>query len=491
MNRGAVPRVLLTAVMEEIDEERFRRGPRPLGMGLGSQKQPVAEGEAPRSSLASGPDREEVLLGSTGGRPRVQVRGRTPAGRSAIREELQLLAALEVAGVGAAPAVLEIQDDGYTRESAPQLQRRTGRRAADDGVPPTAERLALTRARDDLDELIDDLHRRGWVLGAPTAHGLGVRSDGSIVVLELGGLRRHEGFAERQADRRWVDSVLQDQERTLRRRVNRTGSSWDLPDQALSTTPSAVPVAAQDDAPTTVRSTNGPAAPLPVAAPLPGPRKNLRRRQSGPAQELLPTSLSRRSLTAIQDVLSQPPLRRIAAMSALVALLLGGTTVLGAWWVSGRHTETPEQRVAEPVAATTESAVVPGIEDPWELVAELAGARHAYVTGTSEEPVASPGSAARTEDEATRQAYRDYEVRGGGPVIHEAELLEGPGAEGTAVLRVVTSTAEHELEDAQGRSTTVPATEPIEVRLSLRWDGARWLIEAAEEQHGSAGGASD
>ena len=67
----------LTAVMEEIDEERFRRGPRPLGIGSGSVKQPVAEGEGPQSSRVSDADREEVLLGSAGGRPRVQVRGRT------------------------------------------------------------------------------------------------------------------------------------------------------------------------------------------------------------------------------------------------------------------------------------------------------------------------------------------------------------------------------------------------------------------------------
>lgn len=483
-----VPRVRLTAVMEEIDEESFRRGPRPLGRGPTSVERPAGSGA--QSSRPSGAAREELMLGHADGSPRVQVRGMTPAGRREIQEELQLLAALEVAGAGAAPVVLEIEEDGYLRESAPQLQRRTGRRAAEDGAPPTAERLALARARDDLDDLIDDLHRRGWVLGAPTGRGLGVRVDGSVVVLELSGLRRHEGLAPRQEDRRWVDSVLQDQERTLRRRVDRAETSWDLPEQAVSDPPGK-PAAAPDDASTTVRSTAG------SSAALPAPRGHLRRRQSGPSSAPSSStssspapspSLPRRALTAIREVLSEPPLRRITVLSALVVLLLGGTTVLGSWWGSQRPPNAPEQQVVEPAPATPAGLAAPRIEDPWELTAELAGARHAYVTGVSEEPVASPGSTALTEDEATRRAYRDYQVHGGGPVIHEAELLERPSAEGTAVLNAVTSTAAHELEDAQGRITTVPATDPVEVRLVLRWDGSRWLIDAAQELARDASG---
>src|SRR5699024_1872467 len=127
---------------------------------------------------------------------------------------------LEVAGLTAAPAVLGIEDDGYVREVAPPLAPRTGRRASRTGTPATAERAALGRARDDLDALVDALHERSWLLGARPGGGLGIRRDGSVILLDLDGLRPGEGLAERRADRRWVDSVLHDEQRTLRRRVH-------------------------------------------------------------------------------------------------------------------------------------------------------------------------------------------------------------------------------------------------------------------------------
>ena len=176
MNRGRIPAVRLTACMEQMDEEHFRRGPHPLGRSAAPSPRP--EGETAGQQVLSSEDREEILLGAHAN-PRVAVRGRSLEGRCAVRDELQLLAALEVAGIGAAPAVLETEDGEYTRESAPPLTRRTGRRAAEDGSPPTAERLALSRAREDLDALLDELHQRGWVLGAPAGQGLGVRADGA------------------------------------------------------------------------------------------------------------------------------------------------------------------------------------------------------------------------------------------------------------------------------------------------------------------------
>src|SRR5699024_12007232 len=50
----------------------------------------------------------------------------------------------------------------------------------------------LARAREALDALIDALHERGWVLGAPPGGGLGARADGTVMVIDLRGLRREE-----------------------------------------------------------------------------------------------------------------------------------------------------------------------------------------------------------------------------------------------------------------------------------------------------------
>lgn len=208
-----------TTRMDDFDDERFSP------QGLFSA--PVAR-HANRSAAAREETghrqvegyREEQLLGSAESPHSVRVRGLDERERGRIQREMQLLATLEVAGVTAAPAVLELEDDGYEREAAPALSRQDGRRAAETGTPPTGERRALARAREALDELISALHERAWVLGASHGRGLGARADGSVVVLDLHGLRREDSLSARQDDRRWVDSVLQDQDRTLRRRVD-------------------------------------------------------------------------------------------------------------------------------------------------------------------------------------------------------------------------------------------------------------------------------
>lgn len=466
MNPGWTQTVRLTACMEQMDEERFRRGPRPLGVEPAPPSHPGVEPAA--RPVRSTEDRHETELGA-GSTLRVTVRGTSLAGRCAARDELQLLAALEVAGIDAAPSVLETEDDGYTRESAPPLTRRAGRRSADDGAPPTAERLALSRARDDLDALLDELHLRGWVLGAPAGQGLGVRADGSVVAVDLRGLRREESVGARAEDRRWVESVLQDQQRTLRRRIDMhvpalTGA---VPEDAG---PSADRVADSAAGNAAAHADDAPAGPT-AAQALPAPRRQLRRRRSAPPPIEEP-SRTRRIQHALLEVLQRPALRRIAVLSAVSVLLLGGATALGIRWAAQPPAHTPEQQAAQAPAA-------PHIEDPWQLVADLAGSRHAFVTGVSDVPAAAPGSSALSQDEQTRRAYTGHRVRGGGPVIHEVDLLEGPTAQGTAQLRVVTSIAEHEIEDPQGQVRTVPATAPAEVRLDLHWDGERWLIDAA------------
>lgn len=485
-----------TAVMDQIDEERLRRGTGSSGPGAGPAR--------------AGTGRQETRRGADGRGLRVEVRGLDADARHRIREELQLLAALEVAGITAAPSVLEIEDDGYLRESAPPLHRRSGRRAAEDGTPPTAERLALARARDDLDDLIEALHERGWVLGAGPGQGLGVRSDGSVVALDLGGLQRGEALSSRQGDRRWVDSVLEDQERTLRRRIDQVAPSWPLRESSLLGPGSALEVhereapagRGQVPVPEDVDPAKGHPTGELAGPALPPPRRIRRRKEEARAAEdahrrtALPSAgpsapagapgpASRvlrawsRGLSAIRQVLSQPPLRRVAVGSALVVLLLGSTAAVGAWWASERPAQAPGQ-AQPPARPSAPSPEAPRIEDPWALVADVAGARHAYVTGVSEQPAAAPGSEALTADEETRLAYRDHQVRGGGPVVHEVELLEGPDASGTAVLRAVTSTAEHELVDQAGQLTVVPATAPRDIRLTLRWEGGRWLIVTAE-----------
>lgn len=471
-----------TAGMDDVDEVRSSRA------APQSARAPGTEGAAGER----GAGRTEEPLGGDVRPTAVRARGDDPASRCRLRDELQLLASLEVAGIGAAPAVLEIEDDGYVRETAPALAHRAGRRSADGGAPSTAERLALRRARDELDALVDALHERGWVLGAPDGGGLGMRQDGGVVVLDLSGLRREDGLAPRRADRRWVDSVLGDQERTLRRRVDLLGPAGQAARYAV--TEDELPGRPVPGPPLALHQPDP--APAPAAVAPPPPRAvPLRRRAATPAGAVPPrrhrtlrVSL-RRGAEGVTQVLAQPRLRRIASLSALVVLMLGSVLAGGIWW---GHEQDPaarggaEARQAPTVAggnagAGKGSEEPPPIEDPWALAAELAGARHAYVTGTSAHPVTVPDSPAAAADDDLRTAYRGIEVRGGGPVIHEARLESPPGSDGTAVLRTEASMAAHRVEDPEGAATEIPATEPVTVMLTLRWASDGWRIEEVEE----------
>jgi hypothetical protein len=441
-----------------------------------------------------------------------RVRWRGPEGRESVTAEMQLLAALEVAGISAAPDVLAIEEDGYVRESAPPLVRRGGRRSAGGASPATAERLALARAREDLEALVAALHERGWVLGAPSGRGLGVRADGGVIALDLSGLRRETALSARSADLHWIGTVLEDGERTLRRRVHGVPAA-------------AAPVEGALDAGT------GPEPEAPGPGPEPGapepeptaPVRHLRRARTegrtaggrAAAERTGTRTRRRRRGAAIARVLADSRHRRTAALSAAAVLVAGLGTGLavtitdsrtgedGPAVASEQHGEGPEDpstgggpNGADGSDGTSGSSgtsgtsgtvgsegadvvAPPPIEDPWALAAELAGARHAYLTGTSTVPVAADGGPAAQEDERIRAAYQGYEVRGGGPVVHGAELLEGPDAEGRAVLRVLTSTDPGQVVGTRGEVRETPGGGSTNVDLTLSWDGQRWRIQEA------------
>ncbi len=482
---------------------RFVLGPTVDGPG---RKGPGRDGPGPAGTGLDGADedrtgREEESLGAPGREDALRVRWRGPEGRESVTAEMQLLAALEVAGISAAPDVIGMEEDGYIRETAPPLARRRGRRAADGGAPATGERVAQARAREDLEALVATLHERGWVLGAPRGRGLGVRADGSVLVLDLSGLRQEPSLAVRSADLHWIDSVLEDEERTLRRRVHALpgggAPSLELPglfDAPAGTGPTDLPQlpgepgepeqpdaaqgeVAQEEVEDEVDATD--AGPV---APLPAPRLR-RARTEARAAGGEGTGASRRqgAAGALSAVLGERRHRRTALLSGAVVLTLG----LGAAAAITLTADRPEQAPHAPAVAagedpagagTVQEGQAPAIEDPWALAAELAGSRHSYLTGASDVPVAAEGGAAQEEDERIRAAYEGYEVQGSGPVVHEAELLEGPDEDGRAVLRVLVSTEDGLVREGAGIVQETPISGATQVDLHLVWDGARWRI---------------
>ena len=477
---------------------RFVLGPTADGPGRDG---PGREGPGPAGAGRDGAagdrtGREEESLGAPGREDALRVRWRGPDGRESVTAELQLLAALEVAGISAAPDVIGMEEDGYIRETAPPLARRRGRRAADGGAPATGERVAQARAREDLEAFVASLHERGWVLGAQRGRGLGVRADGSVLVLDLSGMRREQSLAVRSADLHWIDSVLEDEERTLRRRVHALpgagAPSLDLPGFLVTpagtgpTDPPRVPgeqgVPDREDAAEADSAEADVAADASVVAPLPAPRLRRARTQARAAGGGDTGSSRRRgSGGALSAVLGERRHRRTALLSGAVVLALG----LGAAAAITLTTDRPEPARQAPAvvaggapsgAGASQEGQVPEIEDPWALAAELAGSRHSYLTGASDVPVAAEGGAAQEEDERIRTAYEGYEVQGSGPVVHEAELLEGPDEDGIAVLRVLVSTEAGQVREGSGIVQETSDSGAYQVDLVLVWDGARWRI---------------
>lgn len=494
--------------MDDFDDERLSREFLPSAPPARHARH-CATPPQPTGHAQIDGSREEQLLGADGEQSAVRVRGLDATARERVHEEMQLLASLEIAQITAAPAVLDLEEDGYVREMAPPIRHHAGRRASQVVTPPTGERHALASAREALDALIDALHEQGWVLGAPSGSGLGVRADGSVMVIDVRGLRRDRSLSARQGDRRWVDSVLHDQDRTLRRRVHLAqgqdeGSLLGLaeapaqevpaPDDALARSPS-------DPAPGEGPAALGPPDPVPGEGPaaLPTPRHQLRRRRAlgdaGPAPTAHGAHIGgeRTMLDPVREVIRQPRLRAIALLSGALVLLVCAVFAIGAWRMQEQDAAVAEQRPSVSAAPEAgeegeageaseagEARQAPEIEDPQVLVAELAGARHAYVTGLSSQPVSAPGSPALTEDDAVREAYTGLTVVSGGPVIHAADVLATTDDEGTAVLRAVTSMEELELEERTGEVTRIPATSPVTVRLELRWNGEQWQIIRVE-----------
>lgn len=471
-----------TAAVDDFDDARFARGPAPLDVAATHQRHGTsAGGEAAFPApdwLRDEEDVVETVLAPHGDGARVRVRGLTVVGRVRVRAEMQVLGSLEIAGVLAVPGIHSVEDDGYVRETAPALDRRSGRRAAEIGSPATAERVGTRRARDQLDALVDALHERGWVLGAATGHGVGLRADGTVVVLDLRGLMPHEDLEACRADRRWVDSVLTDSERTLRRRIQdpqlcgtsgidgNSGTDWTGGDVITE-------IPEQLEGPVGVG-----AGGLPGATPAHGEAERLEPATVRPvprAEQAAPLLL--RIRTRIRELMTARRSRRMTLTTTAAVLLAGAVLGTVTWLVMPSTGQAPsEQAPGQASEPGVTGLPAPPIDDPWALAAELAGARHAYVTGLSSQPVAAPRSDALAADLAVRAAYDGYTVEGGGPVIHEAEVLEGPTEDGTALLRILTSSEAAALIAADGARSPVPATGQESIELEIRWDGTGWLV---------------
>lgn len=448
-------------------------------------------------------ERQEVLQRAGSGVATVRVRALSAQGEETVRAQMQMLAALEVEGVGAAPAVLEVEPDGYTREAAVEVRSGGGRRSAIVDTPSTTERLATARARTDLEALLDALHDRGWVLGAPLRAGLAVRPDGSVTVRDLSGLRRDGSAQARWEDRRWVDSVLNDQSRTLRRRVDETRA----PSGAASGGPR--PGIARGNR----RSGDEARVSVHAHRPTAGERRArqggggvlggarlgsvLGRRWRDRTSRSRDRSLRPRDLATIVQPEGHRWLTGILIATAGICLgvgiwlldpLDGGRMSAGESQASDEiesgH-DSPEESAAKSSARTPAPRASHGmtsaelISDPEGLATQLGRDRHSYVTGQSDAAPAAEGSPAAAQDEAVREAYLGLDVQGGEPELTEVIVAIEPTDDGRARLQGWSVTPAHRVVHPDGSEHEVPATTPELIQLDLVWDGLAWRVENA------------
>ncbi len=381
------------------------------------------------------------------GRHVVVVRAIAPGGIAIVLDQARLLAELEAAGATALPRVLGASATAYVREDAAPWGARPGRRRADVGSPATAERMAVAAARDRLDASVSVLHERGYVLGLEERTGLAVRPDGTVVVTDLRSLHRAEDLGSRRADQRWIDGVLGDQGRTLRRRREMSGEGPGS-DPAL-TAPTA--------------ETSGHTGWTPVESAI-GNREPAGRRVR-----------ERRARVRRR--------RRLLAGATAVALVSMTLTLLFATRAEApagpRATASPPAdagATVTPGGGPDQSASPVAPENPVALVAALASARRAHVVGGAADGATQPSSPASQEDARLAEAYAGIDVAGWETRVVSAEVTMLDTAAGTATIRARIAESPRTLTDADGWSTSVPASPEHDVELRLAWSDGRWLL---------------
>lgn len=462
-----------------------------------------------------GPDegielRDGVLLSETiqihDGRRVIAVRAEEAEGRAEAEAERDLLLELADCGVLAAPRVVAAAPDGYLRELPMPLRRGDGRHAADLDSPGTEERLGRSRAREDLEHLLEALHERGWVLGSPAAAPVAVRTDGSVTVLDLAGLQPSSGIGPRLSDRHWLDLALDDGDRTLPR------SAIDLAQETIDVLilmrDGAAEVAERGSA---LERRSAVEAWLEEPGQAEAPAAREEQLDSGvrtaaqvrAAAQLLPESArgdrAARLLASRRASASEPSERRgeeiLAAVAALrtpraLILLLGGGLLLGAllWALLTVTAQEPVPVAEQPpeametIGTDSVSGAPPQLLEADGVAADLLEHRHEYITGARDDSVAVPGSVAAEQDRTVREAYADAQVDGGRPEVLEATWLRVAPDTALAELEVVLRTPAHTVTEESGARDQVAGTQPVRIVLELEWDGAEWGVLAVREQ---------
>ncbi len=434
--------------------------------------------------------------------------------------QADLLERLAAEGVEALPRVLGRAPGAYVREDAAAWRPGGGRRSAVAGDPRTAERLAQAAVRERLEAALDRLHAADHVLGLTGREGLGFRPDGTVMIRDLSALAPGATLAGRLADQRWLDSVLGDAGRTLRRRADAAPAPWI--DDADGTGPGPAAGGAERSDPPAVSPLQAPPPPsAPRAASDDAPTRRVAAEERRPARMWSPLAARAGDAGLVVQPWSQESgrpwsarlpagrdagrgegaaasmLRRwrrslqgrapfawrglavgAAAVCALTVLIVLATVPGTSPQAEAEGASTASAAPGAEDAAAEESAVEPA--DPVGLVGVLASARREHLVAGVEDTATAPGSPAADQDARLAEAYRHVTVTGWTTTVVSAEVIACDTTAGTASIRARISESERTLTLPDGTVRTVPAVPEHEVVLHLVWLDGRWLLERVD-----------
>lgn len=468
-------------------------------------------------------DCRRITLEQNGDRRLVRVHRESEDARTATGSIATLLTELSGAGVTGSPRVLENDGADIVLEAASPMRPTRGRRRAEGGSPDEAERRAQAQAREVLEELVDAVHARGWVVGLEGDEGVGLREDCSVMLMDVSRMHPSEDVLDRLADQSWITRVLRDEQRTLRRRIDRRITGDVTPDKNEGMQWYTPPPPREEGAAEHPAHGRGSRRRRPSRsrARRRSRRSSVRREATGRTAQGWAGAVGRRLGHALRSTVrrvgrfrSLPAGEKLMASVAVVltvAILTG--TAVGIAGVGGPQQveaqvprgSTPSDGVPSaddevpPPADTTSvspdadpdtssgtsgaDSIGPMVEDPVALTEELLEARYAYLTSPDEEAVAVPGSPADLQGEQVRDAYAAVEVDGDPPVVHEAQWVEVNESSGRARVRAQVEQPAQQVTRGDGDDEKIPAQRSTWVELDLRAFEDRWLLfEVIEQQ---------
>jgi hypothetical protein len=432
-------------------------------------------------------------------------------------EVVDLMQDVANAGVRAVPTELAFsEEDGeVVGEGGFPVRVGQGRHAEPTSSRTVEEQAGWARLREAAEDLVDALHERGWVLGLEDGEGLGLRADGSVVLLDMGGLTRSRDRTARHGDQAWLDALPGRCDGMLRRRRGTGGSTVQLTDQAGS-----VGLAEDADAvAATVLTGSG------ADRSMQGDRTECESSESDAWDAVVrpvPTQFAdageqfprwhrskRTGKGALRNRRSRLPERSVvvAAVAVLLTVVIVGG---GAYALVDRAQRDATQAAGSPTSSTavpanaapvlaaegtepppaterTESTEpsedADPVTDPQAGLEQLLDRRQEYLLGHTEVPVAAADSPAALHDLEVREAYLGLEVVGDSPRIRDAEVLEHDPGSGVLQIRAEVQQPAAQVTGANGEIWNVEAEDWSVLDFELHQLSGRWqLVEVRAAQ---------